>query len=97
MWKHARLKAVEEETDLTMRSRGVPEEQGWKGAAMDPEQQIEAMEAGEKAGGKAQRPRLKGFGYLYQRGTIWWIRYGFAGAIFASRAVASMKKRPKNY
>jgi len=28
-----------------------------------------------RASGKAQGPRLKGFGYLYRRGTIWWIRY----------------------
>jgi integrase len=31
---------------------------------------------------KAQGPRLKGFGYLYRRGTIWWIRYSVRGRDF---------------
>src|SRR5271169_697272 len=41
---------------------------------MNPEPQIEAM--------KPQGPRLKGFGYLYRRGTIWWIRYSVRGRDF---------------
>jgi len=39
-----------------------------------PEPQIEMM--------KAQTPRLKGFGYLYRRGTTWWIRYSVRGRDF---------------
>ena len=35
-----------------------------------------------RASGKAQGPRLKGFGYLYRRGTIWWIRYSVRGRDF---------------
>ncbi len=35
-----------------------------------------------RASGKAQDPRLKGFGYLYRRGTIWWIRYSVRGRDF---------------
>jgi integrase len=29
-----------------------------------------------------QKPRLKGFGYLYRRGTIWWVRYSVRGKDF---------------
>ena len=29
-----------------------------------------------------QKPRLKGFGYLYRRGTIWWVRYSIRGKDF---------------
>ena len=35
-----------------------------------------------RASGKAQGPRLKGFGYLYRRGDIWWIRYSVRGKDF---------------
>src|SRR6202051_620766 len=45
-----------------------------KGATMNPDPQIEGM--------KPQGPRLKGFGYLYRRGTIWWIRYSVRGRDF---------------
>jgi integrase len=31
---------------------------------------------------KGQRTRLKGFGYLYRRGTIWWVRYSVRGRDF---------------
>jgi integrase len=41
---------------------------------MKPESEIEAK--------KALSPRLKGFGYLYRRGTIWWIRYSVRGRDF---------------
>jgi integrase len=41
---------------------------------MNPGPQIEAM--------KPKGPRLKGFGYLYKRGTIWWIRYSVRGRDF---------------
>lgn len=49
---------------------------------MNPERQIEAMKPAEKLRRKAQTPRLKGFGYLYQRGTTWWIRYSVRGRDF---------------
>src|ERR1700687_5137036 len=29
-----------------------------------------------------EKPRLKGFGYLYKRGDIWWIRYSVRGRDF---------------
>ena len=35
-----------------------------------------------RASGNVQGPRLKGFGYLYRRGTIWWIRYSVRGRDF---------------
>jgi integrase len=35
-----------------------------------------------RAAGNTQGPRLKGFGYLYRRGTIWWIRYSVRGRDF---------------
>lgn len=35
-----------------------------------------------RANANEQGPRLKGFGYLYRRGTIWWIRYSVRGRDF---------------
>ena len=34
------------------------------------------------APGATEKPRLKGFGYVYRRGTTWWIRYSVRGKDF---------------
>ena len=50
-----------------------------------PESELTASptEAGKQTEGcESEKPRLRGFGYLYKRGKTWWIRYSIRGRDF---------------